>query len=163
SMAALTMKSDLGLSDVAYGLGAGVFFLGYVLFEVPSNLILERVGARFWIARIMTTWGIISTAMLYVRSPAMFAVLRFLLGVAEAGFFPGIILYLSYGFPAAERAKAISRFIAAVPFAAVLGGPLSGALLKLDGVADLKGWQWIFLVEGLPSVLLGIVTLFYLT
>jgi MFS transporter, ACS family, tartrate transporter len=163
SIAALTMKADLGLSDVLYGLGAGVFFLGYVLFEVPSNLILERVGARFWITRIMLTWGIISSAMLYVRSPAMFAVLRFLLGVAEAGFFPGIVLYLSYWFPAAERAKAISRFMVAIPVSAVLGGPLSGALLKLNGVAGLKGWQWIFLVEGLPSVLLGIVTLFYLT
>jgi ACS family tartrate transporter-like MFS transporter len=162
SVAALTMKSDLGMSDAVYGLGAGMFFVGYVLFEVPSNLILERVGARFWIGRIMMTWGVISVAMMHVHSPATFYALRFLLGVAEAGFFPGIVLYLSYWFPAAERAKAITRFMAAVPLSVVLGGPLSGALLKLNGVAELKGWQWLFLVEGVPSVLMGIVTLFYL-
>jgi ACS family tartrate transporter-like MFS transporter len=163
SIAALTMKPDLGLSDAVYGLGAGIFFLGYFLFEVPSNLILERVGARVWMARIMLTWGLISSGMMFVKSPVSFYAMRFLLGAAEAGFFPGMILYLSYWFPATERARAISRFMSAIPLSTVLGGPLSGALLKLNGVAGLKGWQWIFLVEGVPSVLLGVVTLFYLT
>lgn len=163
SIAALTMKPDLGMSERIYGLGAGIFFLGYFLFEVPSNLILERVGARIWMARIMLTWGLISSGMMFVKSPVSFYTMRFLLGVAEAGFFPGMILYLSYWFPATVRARAVSRFMAAIPLASVLGGPLSGALLKLNGVAGLKGWQWLFLAEGLPSVVLGIVTLLYLT
>jgi ACS family tartrate transporter-like MFS transporter len=163
SIAALTMKPDLGMSDTVYGLGAGIFFLGYFLFEVPSNLILERVGARIWMARIMLTWGLISSGMMFVKSPVSFYTMRFLLGVAEAGFFPGMILYLSYWFPATVRARAVSRFMTAVPLASVLGGPLSGALLKLNGVAGLHGWQWLFLAEGLPSVVLGLVTLLYLT
>jgi MFS transporter, ACS family, tartrate transporter len=163
SIAALTMKPDLRFSDAVYGLGAGIFFLGYFLFEVPSNLILERVGARIWMARIMLTWGLISSGMMFVKSPVSFYTLRFLLGVAEAGFFPGMILYLSYWFPATVRARAVSRFMTAVPLASVLGGPLSGALLKLNGVAGLKGWQWLFLAEGMPSVVLGLVTLLYLT
>jgi MFS transporter, ACS family, tartrate transporter len=163
SVAALTMQPDLRFSDAVYGLGVGIFFLGYFLFEVPSNLILQRMGARLWIARIMLTWGIISSAMMFVRSPGSFYALRFLLGVAEAGFLPGIIFYLTQWFPAAERAKAVSRFMTAIPLSGVLGGLLSGALLKLNGMAGLKGWQWVFLVEGLPSVVLGLVTLFYVT
>jgi MFS transporter, ACS family, tartrate transporter len=163
SVAALTMKPDLRFSDEVYGTGAGIFFLGYFFLEVPSNLILQRMGARIWMARIMVTWGMISSAMLFVRSPASFYTMRFLLGVAEAGFFPGMIFFLTQWFPAAERAKALSRFMLASSLAGVVGGPLSGALLKLNGVAGLKGWQWIFLAEGLPSVLLGFVTLLYLT
>src|SRR5712692_8841689 len=163
SVAALTMKPDLRFSDEVYGTGAGIFFLGYFFLEVPSNLILQRMGARIWMARIMVTWGMISSAMLFVRSPASFYTMRFLLGVAEAGFFPGMIFFLTQWFPAAERAKALSRFMLASSLAGVVGGPFSGALLKLNGVAGLKGWQWIFLAEGLPSVLLGVVTLLYLT
>jgi MFS transporter, ACS family, tartrate transporter len=162
SVAALTMKPDLGFSDTVYGMGAGIFFLGYFFLEVPSNLILQRIGARVWMARIMLTWGLISAATLFVRSPASFYTMRFLLGVAEAGFFPGMIFYLTRWFPAAERAKALSRFMLASTMAGVVGGPLSGALLKLNGLAGLRGWQWIFLAEGLPSILLGIVTLFHL-
>jgi MFS transporter, ACS family, tartrate transporter len=163
SVAALTMKPDLGLSDAVYGTGAGIFFLGYFFLEVPSNLILQRLGARVWMARIMVTWGIISSATMFVRGPTSFYTMRFLLGVAEAGFFPGMIFYLTQWFPAAERAKALSRFMLASSLAGVLGGPLSAALLKLNGVAGLKGWQWIFLAEGLPSVVLGIITLLCLT
>jgi ACS family tartrate transporter-like MFS transporter len=163
-VAGLTMKADLAFSDKAWGLGLGIFFLGYFFFEVPSNLVLQRIGARVWIARIMLTWGVISSAMMFVRSPNGFYAMRFLLGVAEAGFFPGMILYLTYWFPAGERAKAVSRFMTAIPLAGVLGGLISGAVLKeLSGVAGLKGWQWIFVAEGVPSVLLGLVTLFYLT
>lgn len=160
--AALQMNEDLGFSEAVYGLGAGIFFIGYFLFEVPSNLILERVGARVWIARIMVTWGIISMAMFFVQGPTSFYVLRFLLGVAEAGFFPGMILYLTYWFPARERARAVALFMTAVPIAGVIGSPLSGALLTLDGLAGLAGWQILFLVEGLPAVILGFVVLFYL-
>lgn len=162
SFAALQMNEDIGLSDAAYGLGAGIFFIGYFLFEVPSNLILERVGARVWIARIMISWGIISTAMFLVTGPVSFYVLRFLLGVAEAGFFPGMILYLTYWFPARERARAVALFMTAVPIAGVIGSPLSGWLLTLDGLAGFAGWQIMFLAEGLPAVLLGLVVLRYL-
>lgn len=157
--AALAMKADLGFSDTAYGLGAGLFFIGYFLFEVPSNLLLERVGARVWLARIMITWGLISTSFMFVRDVSTFYVLRFLLGAAEAGFFPGVLLYLTYWFPAKERAGAIARFVTAAMIAWVVGGPLSGALMKLDGLQGLRGWQWLFLLEGLPSVILGFVTL----
>jgi len=160
--AALQMNRDLGLSPAVYGFGAGIFFIGYFLFEVPSNLIMERVGARVWIARIMITWGIISAAMMFVRGPASFYALRFLLGLAEAGFFPGMILYLTYWFPSRERASAISLFMTAVALAGVVGGPISGALLTMTGVGGLAGWQWLFLLEGLPAVLLGIVVLLYL-
>jgi len=146
-----------------YGLGAGIFFIGYFLFEVPSNLILARVGARVWIARIMITWGLISSAMALVHSPASFYVLRFLLGAAEAGFFPGIIYYLGSWFPAAERAAAVSRFMTATAIAGVIGGPMSAALFGLDGFAGVAGWQWIFIAEGIPSVVLGVTVLFYLT
>lgn len=161
--AQLQMKGALAFSDSVYGLGTGIFFIGYFLFEVPSNLILARTGARVWIARIMITWGLTSSAMALVRTPAGFYALRFLLGVAEAGFFPGIIYYLSRWFPAAERASAISRFMTATAVAGIIGGPLSGALFKLDGVAGLAGWQWIFVAEGVPSVMLGVVVLFFLT
>ena len=161
--AQLQMKSALGFSDTVYGLGASIFFLGYFLFEVPSNLILARTGARVWIARIMITWGLISSAMAFVRTPAEFYALRFLLGVAEAGFFPGVIYYLSQWFPAAARASAISRFMTAAAVAGIIGGPLSAALFTLDGMSGLAGWQWIFVAEGIPSVVLGVTTLWFLT
>jgi MFS transporter, ACS family, tartrate transporter len=161
--AALQMNSDLGFSSAAFGFGSGVFFVGYCLFEVPSNLVLHRVGARRWIARIMVTWGAISVAMMFVRAPLTFYVLRFLLGAAEAGFFPGVIYYLSLWYPEAQRARAIAAFMTAVPLSGVIGGPLSGALLSLNGVLSLTGWQWLFLVEGLPAVLLGVIVLVYLT
>jgi D-galactonate transporter len=161
--AQLQMKDELGFSASVYGLGAGIFFFGYFLFEVPSNLLLARIGARVWIARIMITWGLISAAMAFIETPGQFYVLRFLLGAAEAGFFPGVIYYLSQWFPAAQRATAIARFMTATAIAGVIGGPLSGVLLGLDGVAGLAGWQLIFVAEGLPSVALGVVVLFYLT
>lgn len=160
--ASLQMNRDLGLSASVYGLGAGIFFIGYFLFEVPSNLLLERFGARPWIARIMVTWGVISTAMMFTDGVTSFYVLRFLLGVAEAGFFPGMILYLTYWFPERERAKTVALFMTANALAGVIGGPLSGALLTMDGAAGLSGWQWLFLLEGLPAVLLGGVVLLYL-
>jgi len=161
--AALSMNEDIGLSAAAFGFGAGVFFIGYCLFEVPSNLILHRVGARRWIARIMLTWGIISGAMAFVQGPMSLYVLRFLLGVAEAGFFPGIILYLSYWFPARHRAGVTALFMAAVPISIALGSPLSGALLTMDGLLGLRGWQWLFLIEAAPAVILAGVVLVYLT
>jgi ACS family tartrate transporter-like MFS transporter len=154
--AALEMNRDLGFGPAVYGFGAGIFFLGYCLFEVPSNLVLYRVGARLWIARIMVTWGLAASAMMLVRTPAGFYLLRFLLGVAEAGFFPGIIYYLTHWFPARERARAYAWFLSAIPVCGVIGGPLSGALLGLDGRLGLRGWQWLFLLEGVPSVLVGI-------
>lgn len=163
SFAALQMNQDLGLSGAAYGLGAGIFFLGFVLFQVPSSLLLARVGARRWIAAITIAWGVIASAMMFVRGPATFYLLRFLLGVVEAGFFPGVILYFTYWFPAAYRARAVARFMTAIPVAQILGGPLSGWLLGFHGRAGLAGWQWVFLLEGLPSVALGALVLRYLT
>ena len=160
--AGLQMNADLGFSATVFGLGSGIFFLGYCLFEIPSNIILERVGARLWISRIMVTWGLISAALMFVRTPATFYLLRFLLGVAEAGFFPGVIYYLSLWYPAAHRARAIAAFMTAVPVSGLIGGPLSGALLELDGLHGLAGWQWLFLLEGLPAVILGTSVLFYL-
>ena len=160
--AGLQMNADLGFSSTVFGLGSGIFFLGYCLFEIPSNIILERVGARLWISRIMVTWGLISAALMFVRTPAAFYLLRFLLGVAEAGFFPGVIYYLSLWYPAAHRARAIAAFMTAVPVSGLIGGPLSGALLELDGLHGLAGWQWLFLLEGLPAVILGTSVLFYL-
>jgi ACS family tartrate transporter-like MFS transporter len=154
--AALQMNDSLRFSATAFGFGSGIFFLGYCLFEVPSNFILHRVGARRWIARIMVSWGIIAAAMMFVRTPGQFYLLRFLLGVAEAGFFPGVVYYLSYWFPRQYRARAVGTFMMAIPVAGVLGGPLSGALLGLNGAMGLAGWQWVFLLEGLPSVLLGV-------
>jgi len=153
--AALQMNEDLGLTPAIFGAGAGIFFISYLLFEIPSNLALQRFGARIWIARIMISWGIVASLMSLVSG--------LLLGVAEAGFFPGIILYLAYWFPAGERARIVSLFMAAVPIATVVGGPISGALLQLDGVSGLKGWQWMFLIEGLPAVLLGLAALKFLT
>jgi ACS family tartrate transporter-like MFS transporter len=160
--AALAMNEDLGFSPSVYGFGAGIFFAGYILFEVPSNLALQRFGARIWIARIMISWGIVATAMALVHNEASFYTLRFLLGVAEAGFFPGIILYLTFWFPARELARIVSLFMAAIPFATVFGGPLSGALLEMHGFLGLAGWQWLFIIQGLPAVILGVVVLFVL-
>jgi ACS family tartrate transporter-like MFS transporter len=160
--AALDMNRDVGLSPAVYGFGAGIFFIGYSFFEVPSNLILARTGARLWIGRIMITWGLIAAGMMFVRGPLSFYLLRFLLGVAEAGFFPGIIFYLSEWFPSNVRARAIARFMTAIPVAGVIGGPISGALLGLNGRLGLTGWQWLFLLEGLPAVVLGVVVLRYL-
>ena len=161
--AALTMNKDLGFSPTVFGFGAGIFFLGYFLFEVPSNLVLDKVGARIWIARVMITWGLISGAMAFVQGPNSFYTLRFLLGAAEAGFFPGIILYLSYWFPARQRAAVTAIFMAAAPLSTVLGSPVSGALLEMHGLLGLSGWQWMFIVEAVPALILGVVVLFYMT
>lgn len=156
SIAALTMKDDLKFSDTIYGIGAGLFFVGYFIFEVPSNLIMERVGARKWIARIMVTWGAVSAAMLFVKTPFAFYAMRFLLGVAEAGFYPGVLLYLTYWVPAHARAQVLARFLALSAVLGLFGGPLGGLLLELNGWHGLKGWQWLFLLEGIPSMLLSI-------
>jgi D-galactonate transporter len=161
--AKLQMLSDLRFSETIYGIGAGIFFLGYFLFEVPSNLILHRVGARRWLARIMLTWAVISASFVFVKSPTAFYVLRFLLGVAEAGFAPGVILYLTYWFPSARRAKALSLFFMAIPLAGIVGGPLSGWIMhSLQGTYELAGWKWLFMLEAVPSLLLGFAILFYL-
>src|SRR3982074_3757586 len=162
-LSALPMNAELKFSPIVFAWGAGIFFIGYFIFEVPSNLALEKFGASRWIARIMVTWGIISAAMALVSGEWSFYTLRFLLGVAEAGFFPGIILYLTYWYPAEYRARFIAAFAIAVPVSTVIGAPISGLLLGLDGVMGLKGWQWLFIIEGIPSVLLGVVTWFYLT
>ena len=161
SFAKLSMLSDLNLSTAMYTTGAGIFFVGYFIFEVPSNLLMEKVGARLWIARIMLVWGVISAAMMFVKDPWMFYFLRFLLGAAEAGFFPGMILYNTYWFPKAYRSRTVSIFMAAAVFSFVIGGPLSGWLMDHPQFG-LRSWQWLFLVEGIPSVLLGVVVLFYL-
>jgi ACS family tartrate transporter-like MFS transporter len=161
--AALTMNKDLGFSPTVFGFGAGIFFLGYFLFEVPSNLVLDKVGARIWIARVMITWGLISGAMAFVQGPNSFYALRFLLGAAEAGFFPGIILYLSYWFPARQRAAVTAIFMAAAPLSTVLGSPVSGALLEMHGLLGLRGWQWMFIIEAVPALILGVMVLFYMT
>jgi MFS family permease len=161
--AKLQMLNDLHFSETVYGMGAGIFFLGYFLFEVPSNLVLHRVGARKWLARIMLTWAAISACFIFVKSPTIFYALRFLLGVAEAGFAPGVILYLTYWFPAARRAKALSLFFMAIPLAGMIGGPLSGWIMhSLQGTLDLAGWKWLFILEALPSLVLGIAILLYL-
>jgi MFS transporter, ACS family, tartrate transporter len=160
--AAMDMQRDLHFSNTVYGTGAGIFFLGSALFDLPSNLIMLRVGPRVWIARIMISWGVISACMMFMHSKESFYVLRFLLGVSEAGFFPGMILYLTYWFPTHERARAVARFMTATSLAGVVGGPLSSYLLRLDGRAGLAGWQWLFLSEGIPTILLGISVLFLL-
>jgi ACS family tartrate transporter-like MFS transporter len=160
--AALEMKRDLSLSDTVYGTGAGIFFLGSSLFDLPSNLLLGRVGPRLWIARIMITWGIIATCMMLVKGPHSFYALRFFLGVSEAGFFPGMILYLTYWFPSRERARAVATFMTATAIAGVIGAPISSALLKLEGTMHLHGWQWLFLVEGIPTFLMGFSVLYFL-
>ncbi len=153
--AALEMKRDLSLTDTVYGTGAGIFFLGSSLFDLPSNLMLQKVGPRKWIARIMISWGLIASCMSLVKGAHSFYAMRFLLGIGEAGFFPGMILYLTYWFPSAQRAKAVARFMTATAVAGVIGAPLSSALLKLEGVSGLHGWQWLFLVEGVPTFLMG--------
>ncbi len=164
SFAALTMNRDLGLSASAYGFGAGLFFLGYVAFEIPSNLILERVGARLWIARIMVTWSLISGATAFVTGETTFSLARLALGLAEAGFFPGIILYLTLWFPAEQRGRIIGTFMVAVPLSAAVGGPVSGLILTAtDGALGLAGWQWLYLIEAAPSLVLGVLTLTVLT
>ena len=158
--AALTMNKDLGLTAEMFGFGAGIFFFGYFIFEVPSNLLLEKFGARIWIARIMITWGIVSTAFAFITGPYSFYFMRFLLGVAEAGFFPGIILYLTYWFTAVERARWVGLFMAAIPLSSVIGGPISGLILDhLNGAMGLSGWQWLFILEGIPSILVGFLVL----
>jgi len=157
--AALRMNADLGIGPAVFGLGAGIFFIGYFLFEVPSNLILEKVGARRWIARIMITWGLLSAAMMFVQGATSFLVLRFLLGAAEAGFYPGVILYLTYWFPKAYRARIFGAFAVGIPVSLAIGAPLSTSIMQLDGVLGLKGWQWLFLLEGVPTTLFGFVFL----
>ena len=163
SFAALTMNKDLGLSASAFGFGAGIFFLAYFLFEVPSNLFLERVGARKWIARIMFTWGVLSGSMAFIGGETSFYVVRVLLGIAEAGFFPGIIFYLTLWFPAVYRARIVGYFMAAIPLSTVIGAPVSGLLLALDGFLGLKGWQWLFVLEAAPALILSVIVFFYLT
>lgn len=162
SVAALQMNADLGLTARMYGWGAGLFYVTYIIFEVPSNVILARVGARRWIARIMVTWGLVACGMAFIHSAGQLYVMRLLLGAAEAGFTPGIIYYLSRWFPSSNRARAMSFFYIAAALASVVGLPLSGALLKLDGVLGFAGWRWLFFVEGVPAVLLGFVVLKYL-
>jgi MFS transporter, ACS family, tartrate transporter len=163
SFAALTMNKDLGLSAYVFGWGAGIFFLGYFMFEVPSNIVLEKTGARIWIARIMITWGMVSGAMVFASGPASFLTLRFLLGVAEAGFFPGMILYFTYWFPKAYRARVISALFIAVPGSNALASVISGAVLEMDGLLGLTGWQWMFIIEAVPAVLLAFAVLALMT
>lgn len=162
SFASVQMNVDLQFSATIYGLGGGLFFLGYALFEVPSNLLLVRFGARQWLARIMVTWGLLAVGMMFVQTPMQFYVMRFLLGVAEAGFFPGVIYYFAVWFPSAFRGRAVSRFYVASPLASIVMGGISGWLLDLNGVGGLRGWQWLFLVQGLPSVAAGLLVLFFL-
>ncbi|PKN51374.1 MAG: MFS transporter [Deltaproteobacteria bacterium HGW-Deltaproteobacteria-13] len=160
--AALQMNAELQLSNAVFGFGSGIFFIGYFLFEIPSNLILHKVGARVWIARIMISWGVIASAMMFVTGPKSFYALRFLLGFAEAGFFPGMILYLTYWFPHKYLARNVALFMTATALAGVVGGPVSGALLEMHGILGVSGWQWLFLLEGIPAVLLGFAVFFYL-
>lgn len=161
--AKLQMLDELKFSETVYGLGAGVFFLGYFLFEVPSNIILHRVGARRWIARIMISWGVLSASMVFVQTPMMFYIIRFLLGLAEAGFFPGIILYLTFWFPPSRRGKITAMFMTGIPMAGVIGGPLSGWIMATThGWHGYSAWQWLFLLEAIPSIIAGIAVLFYL-
>jgi len=161
--AKLQMLSDLKFSESVYGLGAGIFFIGYFIFEVPSNVLMHRIGARVWISRIMVTWAIVSAVSLFVKTPAMFYTLRFLLGVAEAGFFPGIVLYLTYWYPSTRRGRMNALFMIGIPVAGVLGGPVSGWIMQaFNGAHGLSNWQWLFLLEALPSLVLGIIVLFVL-
>ncbi len=162
SYAALTMNKDLGLSATMYSLGASIFFIGYFIMEIPSNMILERFGARLWIARIMITWGLVSSGMAFITGEYSFLTLRFLLGLAEAGFFPGMVLYLTFWFPAAYRARVVAAFMLAVPFNGVIGAPLATSLMQIGGWG-LHGWQWLFLLEGVPSILLGFAVIAYMT
>jgi len=157
--AALTMNKDLGLSAAAFGVGGGLFFVAYVLFEVPSNLAMEKVGARLWIARIMITWGLVGFASAFVTGAVSFSVARFFLGAAEAGFFPGVILYLTYWFPKAYRARMVAMFMVAIPLSSFFGSPISAALLTLEGMSGLHGWQWLLIMESIPAIMLGIAAL----
>jgi ACS family tartrate transporter-like MFS transporter len=161
SFAALTMNRDLGFSPQAYGFGAGIFFWGYFLFEVPSNLMLQKVGARLWMCRICVTWGLLSMLTAFVKDPVSFSAVRFLLGAAEAGLYPGMVLYMTYWFPASTRARFIALFLAGVPLSVVIGGPISGWLLGVGG-HGLHGWQWMLILEGIPSLLCGVATLWLL-
>jgi MFS transporter, ACS family, tartrate transporter len=160
--AALQMNRELGLSEAVFGFGAGIFFIGYFVLEIPSNLVLQRLGARVWISRIIISWGVVAISMMFTRGARSFYLLRFLLGVAEAGFFPGIIFYLTRWFPSHERARAISLFMTATQIAGLIGGPFSGLLLSMTGLWDLAGWQWLFLAEGIPAVILGAAAAKYL-
>ena len=161
--AALTMNKDLGFTATVFALGATAFFWGYCLFEIPSNIVLEKIGARVWIARIMITWGLFSCATAFVTGAISFATIRFFLGVCEAGFFPGMILYFTYWFPARYRGRVVGWFMTAIPVSIALGAPISTALLELDGIWGLRGWSWLFIGEAVPAVILGFVVLFYLT
>jgi sugar phosphate permease len=161
--AQLQMKEALQFGDTVYGLGAGIFFIGYTLFEIPSNLILEKIGAKIWLTRIMITWGLISSSMVFIETPRDFYILRFFLGVAEAGSFPGLILYFSYWFPAKVRAKYGALLITATAASGLIGAPLAGCMLSLDGFLGWQGWQWLFLVEGIPSIFFGVILYFWLT
>ena len=160
--AALTMNRDLGFTADVFGFGAGIFFLGYFLFEVPSNVVLTKVGARLWICRIMLTWGAVSMAMAFVWNPLSFYVMRFLLGLAEAGFAPAMLYYLTFWFPPAIRTRYMAAYFLAIPMASVIGAPVSGLILEMDGLGGLRGWQWLFLIEGLPALILAFVVLVYL-
>jgi len=160
--AKLHMLADLQFSDAMYGFGAGLFFIGYFFFEVPSNLLMHKIGAKATIARIMIAWSLISAAMMFVKTPGQFYVLRFLLGVAEAGFYPGMILYMTYWFPSYRRARTVALFMCAIPVSGILGGPLSGGIMDLmQGVAGLRGWQWLFVLEAIPSLALGLSVFWY--
>ena len=163
SFAGLTMRDDLAMSAAAFGFALGTFYWGYSVFELPSNLIMEKVGARLWIARIMISWGILAMITATATGPTSFGIVRFLLGVAEAGFFPGLILYFTYWFPSYHHARIVSGFLIGLPIAVALGAPISTALLGLDGLFGLRGWQIMFIAEGLPTVLVGVATLFVLT
>ena len=163
SFAGLTMRDDLSMSAAAFGFALGTFYWGYFIFEVPSNLIMEKVGARLWIARIMITWGILAGITATVAGATSFGIVRFLLGVAEAGFFPGILLYFTYWFPSYHHARIVSGFLIGLPVAVALGAPISTALLGLDGLFGLRGWQIMYIAEAIPTVLIGVVTFFLLT
>jgi sugar phosphate permease len=162
-MASLQMNGDLGLTKKVFGFAGSLFFIAYFLFEVPSNLAMQKFGARKWIARIMITWGLVSAGMAFVQGQNSLFVMRFLLGAAEAGFFPGVVLYMTYWFPAAYRARMVAIFMVAVPMGSFIGSPLSGLLLQADGLLGMRGWHWLFILEGLPTVLLGFACLFFLT
>src|SRR3954464_7843702 len=160
--AALTMNKDIGLTAAMFGLGGGIFYVAYILFEIPSNVMMERVGARYWIARIMITWGAVGIATAFIVGPYTFYLTRFLLGAFEAGFFPGVLLYLTYWFPREYRARIVATFMCAIPLSVFLGSPISGLLLQMDGIWGLRGWQWLFIMEAMPAILLGLATLFLL-
>src|SRR6476661_3005242 len=163
SFAGLTMRGDLDLSATAFGFAAGTFYWGYFIFEVPSNIVLEKIGARIWIARIMITWGVFAGLTALVVGSTSFSVVRFLLGAAEAGFFPGIVLYFTYWFPAHHHARIVSGFLIGLPIAVAAGAPISTALLGMEGVLGLHGWQWMYIAEGVPTIIIGLATYFVLT